>query len=160
MKINVDVERSTLVSVPRAKADVLLKDLEATLKRFPKLKKLQRLGENEFRHDMQTIGSRVAKIAHDVSYGAKYVVDPSKGQITFKPLPKVGNAQVEGGLSVAEEGNKVRLSFREKGELNDVPVPLVYRLVAPAFIQGKFTALVDAFLQKTAASLTGGSAAA
>ena len=160
MKINVDVERSTLVPVPRAKADVLLKDLEATLKRFPKLKKLSKLGENEFRHDMQTIGSRVAKIAHDVSYGAKYVVDASKGQITFKPLPKVGNAQVEGGLSVAEEGNKVRLSFRVKGELNDVPVPLVYRLVAPAFIQGKFTALVDAFLQKTAASLTGGSAAA
>ncbi|HKY91546.1 MAG TPA: hypothetical protein VJM11_10925 [Nevskiaceae bacterium] len=159
MKINVDVERSTLVAVPRAKADVLLKDLEATLKRFPKLKKLSKLGENEFRHDMQTIGSRVAKIAHDVSYGAKYVVDPSKGQITFKPLPKVGNAQVEGGLSLVEEGNKVRVSFRVKGELNDVPVPLVYRLVAPAFIQGKFTALVDAFLQKTAASLTGGSAA-
>jgi hypothetical protein len=109
---------------------------------------------------MQTIGSRVAKIAHDVSYGAKYVVDARKGQVTFKPLPKVGNAQVEGGLSLAEEGNQVRLSFHVKGELNDVPVPLIYRLVAPAFIQGKFTALVDAFLQKTAASLMGGSAAA
>lgn len=157
MKINVDVERSTLVAVPRAKAEVLLQDLESTLKRFPKLKKLSRIGENEFRHDMQTIGSRVAKIAHDVSYGAKYVVDPRKGQMTFKPLPKVGNAQVEGGLSLAEEGNHVRLSFRVKGELHDVPVPLVYRLVAPAFIQGKFTALVDGFLQKTAASLKGAS---
>ena len=35
-----------------------------------------------------------------------------------------------------------------KGELADVPVPLMYRLVAPAFIQGKFTALIDSFLDK------------
>jgi hypothetical protein len=35
----------------------------------------------------------------------------------------------------------------------------VYRLVAPAFIQGKFTALVDAFLEKTAASLKSGASA-
>lgn len=159
MKINVDVERSTLIAVPRARAEILLTDLESTLKRFPKVKKLSRLGDNEYRTDLQTIGSRVAKIAHDVSYGAKYAIDVRKGQVTWKPLPKVGNAQVEGGLSVTEEGGKTRLSFRVKGELDDVPVPLMYRLIAPAFIQGKFTALIDAFLEKTAASLTHGATA-
>ncbi len=159
MKIKLEIERSTLVPVPRAKAEVLLADLETTFKRFPKLKKLNKLGENDYRWDMQTIGSKIANIAHDVSYGARYTVDRTRGQISWKPLPKVGNALVEGNLQLKEEGGRTRLLFQVKGELDGVPVPLMYRLVAPAFIQGKFTALIDAFLERTSAALSGGESA-
>ena len=151
MNIKIDIERHKTVPVTQAQLAGLLTDVEATLKKFPKLRKLHALGEQDYRLDMQTIGSSVAKIAHDVSFGARCSADPAKSTLSWKPLPKVGNAQVEGLLQLAGEGKSTRITLRVKGELHDVPVPLMYRLVAPAFIQGKFSALIDAFLDKLAA---------
>lgn len=152
MNIKIDIERHKTVPVTQARLAGLLTDVEATLKKFPKLRKLHALGDQDYRLDMQTIGSSVARIAHDVSFGARCSADPAKSTLSWKPLPKVGNAQVEGHLQLAGEGKSTRITLRVKGELHDVPVPLMYRLVAPAFIQGKFSALIDAFLDKLAAS--------
>lgn len=153
MNIKIDLERHKTVPLSQAQLAGLFADAEPTLKKFPKLKKLSALGAQDFRLDMQTIGSKVAKIAHDVSFGARCSVDPKKAELSWKPLPKVGNAQIEGQLRAAGEGKSTRLTLQVRGELRDVPVPLMYRLVAPAFIQGKFTALIDSFLDKlTAAS--------
>lgn len=152
MDIKIDIERHKTVPVTQAQLAHLLTDMEGTLKKFPKLRKLHAIGEQEYRLDMQTIGSSVAKIAHDVSFGARCSVDRAKSTLDWKPLPKVGNAQIEGHLQLAGEGKSTRITLRVKGELHGVPVPLMYRLVAPAFIQGKFSALIDAFLDKLAAS--------
>jgi carbon monoxide dehydrogenase subunit G len=153
--IKIDIERHKTVTVPQAQLVGLLSDIEGTLKRFPKLKKITVLGERDFRLDMQTIGSSIAKIAHDVSFGARCNTDLARAELSWKPLPKVGNAQVEGQLRLAGEGQSTRITLRVRGELHDVPVPLMYRLVAPAFIQGKFSALIDAFLEKLAVSAGG-----
>lgn len=160
MNIKIEVERSTVVAAPRAQTLVLLKDTEATLKRFPKLRKLNPLGPEDYRLDMHTIGSSIAKIAHDVSFGVRCALDAAKGEMSWTPLPKVGNARIEALLRVAEDGKGSRLSFRVWGELHDVPVPLMYRLVAPAFIQGKFAALVDAYLEKLGSAAAATSARA
>ena len=152
MNIKIDIERHKTVPVTQAQLANLLTDIEGTLKKFPKLRKLHALGEQDYRLDMQTIGSSVAKIAHDVSFGARCSADRAKSALSWKPLPKVGNAQIEGHLQLAGEGKSTRLTLRVKGELHDVPVPLMYRLVAPAFIQGKFSALIDTFLDKLAGS--------
>jgi hypothetical protein len=152
VNIKIDIERHKTVPVTQAQLANLLTDVEATLKKFPKLRKLHALGDQDFRLDMQTIGSSVAKIAHDVSFGARCSADREKSTLIWKPLPKVGNAQIEGVLRAAGEGKSTRLTLHVRGELHDVPVPLMYRLVAPAFIQGKFSALIDAYLEKLAAA--------
>jgi hypothetical protein len=145
----------------------LLRDLEGTIGRFPKLKKLTKLGDNRYLWEMRTIGSRIANIAHDVSYGAEYQVDLKRGELSWKPLPNKGNASIEGffriapaqtpGQSrsggIAADSDTTRLTFRVRGELRDVPVPMLYRMVAPPFIQGKFTRLVDTFLEDTREAL-------
>jgi hypothetical protein len=156
VNIKIDIERHKTVPVSQAQLANLLSDIEGTLKKFPKLRKLHPLGEQDYRLDMQTIGSSVAKIAHDVSFGARCSADPAKSTLSWKPLPKVGNAQLEGHFQLAGEGKSTRLSLRVRGELHDVPVPLMYRLVAPAFIQGKFSALIDGFLDKLAATAGSG----
>ena len=148
MNLKIDIERHRTVPLPQAQLATLLTDIEGTLKKFPKLRKLSALGEQDFKLDMQTIGSSVARIAHDVSFGARCSADPAGSELSWKPLPKVGNAQIEGQLRLAGEGRSTRLSLRVRGELHDVPVPLMYRLVAPAFIQGKFSALIDTFLER------------
>lgn len=150
MKVPLNIQRSLVIEAPPAKALALLDDLESTIKRFPKLKRLRKLGELQYVWEMETIGSRMAKIAHNVSYGAAYQLDREAGELRWAPLPDHGNARIAGRFRLQPEGgSQTRLSFSVEGELRDVPVPLVYRLVAPPFIQGKFTSLVDRFLAAT-----------
>lgn len=153
MKVNIAITRSLDFDLPPAKVKLLFKDLETTIGRFPKLRTLKKLGPDQYLWEMKAIGSRIANIAHEVSYGAHYQVDAKKGELSWTPIPKQGNAQVEGAFRVLEHGSGTRLEFKVKGELFDVPVPLMYRLVAPTFIQAKFAALVDAFLERTRDSL-------
>lgn len=156
MKVSLRIERSLTVNVPLKQALGLLDDLETTIRRFPKLKRLRKLGEYRYVWEMDTIGSRMAKIAHNVSYGAAYTVDRKAGRLDWQPIAGEGNAQIAGSLRMAAvDDQQSRLSFVVNGELQDVPVPLMYRLVAPPFIQGKFTSLVDRYLEQTAQSLSG-----
>lgn len=155
MDINIEIERSVRVPAPYARVQPLLKDLEGTIGRFPKLKKLSRVGDNAYLWEMETIGSRIARIAHDVAYAAKYSVDMKNGELSWKPLPKYGNASIEGWFRLGDQGVDTQMTFRVWGKLRDVPVPLMYRLLAPPFIQGKFTHLVDEFLERTGVALTG-----
>ncbi|HUP90801.1 MAG TPA: SRPBCC family protein [Solimonas sp.] len=159
MRVPIEIERSIEVPAPPAQVRALLDDIEGTIRRFPKLKKLTHLGDTSYRWDMDTIGSRMANIAHSVSYGAKYKVDPKAGMLSWTSLPGQGNATIEGAFRIEPRGAKgTRLSFRVRGELRDVPVPLMYRLLAPPFIQGKFTRLVDTFLERTREAMAAGAA--
>lgn len=148
MDIRIEIERHRNVAMSRGQIDAVVRDVEGTLKKFPKLKKLTALDGRDFRLDMQTIGSSVARIAHEVSFGARCVADAAGSGLSWTPLPGVGNAQLEGRLRLDGDGSSARLSLHVRGQLHDVPVPLMYRLVAPAFIQGKFAALVDAYLER------------
>ena len=150
MNIDIAIARSVDIAAPRARVAALIADLEGTIRRFPKLKRLKKLGEREYLWEMAPIGSRLARIAHEVSYGARYTIDAARGLVSWQPVPRQGNASIEGEFRLEEMGKSTRLSFRVEGELRDVPVPLLYRVVAPAFIQGKFTRLVDVFLERTA----------
>lgn len=163
MDVKIKIERSLNVPAPYARVRPLLQDLEGTVRRFPKLRKLSRVGEMAYLWEMETIGSRVASISHEVAYAAKYSVDLERGEMSWKPLPGYGNARIEGRFHLVDQGVDTRLSFRVWGELHNVPVPLMYRLLAPPFIQGKFTHLVDEFLARTGAAIgrpAGGAAAA
>lgn len=154
MKVNLKIQRSVEVPAPYERVIALFEDLETTIRRFPKLRKLKKLGELAYLWEMAPIGSRVANILHEVSYAAQYSIDLKKGRLSWKPLPQHGNASIEGAFQVERRGDQLtQLTFNVSGELRDVPVPLMYRLVAPPFIQGKFTHLVDLFLGNTSAVL-------
>lgn len=160
MKVSIAIERSILVPAPPTKVKALLEDLEGTISRFPKLRNLSRLDDNAYLWEMEPIGSQLAGIAHEVSYGAKYDVDPKKGVLSWKPVRGHGNALIEGMFQLAPQSDATELHFHVRGDLHDVPVPFVYRLVAPPFIQGKFTRLVDIFLDRTREALLQPAAAA
>lgn len=154
MKINIAITRSLDIDLPPATLKSLFTDLETTIGRFPKLRTLKKLGPDQYLWEMKPIGSKIANIAHEVRYGAHYKVDAKKGELSWTPIAKQGNASIEGAFRILEQGSGSRLEFKVKGELFDVPVPLMYRLVAPPFIQAKFAALVDAFLERTRDALS------
>lgn len=149
MKVNIEIERSVNVALPPADVARLFDDLETTIGRFPKLKKLSRLARDQYLWELNTIGSRLAKVAHDVSYGAHYKRSADGRELAWTPIAGKGNAQIGGALRVSPVGDGSEISFRVKGELHEVPVPLMYRLAAAPFIQGKFTAMVEEFLERT-----------
>src|SRR5579859_4821769 len=86
VKVNIEIERSAVVPVAYPQVEPLLTDLEGTIGRFPKLKRLTRLGQDRYLWEMRTIGSRSANIAHDVLYGAHYQIDLPRGELSGKPL--------------------------------------------------------------------------
>lgn len=158
MKVGIQVERSLDIAAPYQQAQSLLQDFETTIRRFPKLRKLTRLADGAYLWEMSPIGSKIARIAHEVVYAAHYRVDLGRGELTWTPLRDQGNATISGHFRLRNRGDKTSLSFAVSGELRDVPVPLMYRLAAAPFIQGRFTYLVDQFLQRTAEAVTGRSA--
>jgi carbon monoxide dehydrogenase subunit G len=159
MKVPIEIERSLDIPMPLAQVKHLYDDIEGTIRRFPKLKKLTKLGDNAYLWEMETMGSRAAKVAAQISYGARYSVDAKAGKLSWKPVPRQGNATIEGAFEMKGDARRTRLSFRVTGELHDVPVPLIYRLLAAPFIQGKFTRLVDTFLERTREALVSGEVA-
>lgn len=153
MNIKLDIERHALLPVDLATARHLLHDLEATIGRFPNLKKLTRLGPDQYRWDMRTMGVRIARIAHDLSYAAHYQIDHAANVIRFKPLPGHGNALIGGEIRIEPQGTQTGLRFKVEGVMHDVPVPLLYRPLAGPFIVNKMSMLIERFLFATADAL-------
>ncbi len=153
MNIKLDIERRLLLPVDHACAASLLDDLEATIGRFPNLKKLTKLGANQYRWDLRTMGVRIAKIAHDLSYAATYEIDRKAGAIRWKPLPGHGNALIGGEIRLAPSGAQTEMRFKVEGVMHDVPVPLLYRPLAGPFIVNKMSILIERYLAATAAAL-------
>lgn len=149
MNVDIKIERSVEIDASMAQLRGLFEDLEGSLRRFPKLRRLTALGNHSYLWEMSTIGSKAANIAHDVVYAAKYQVEPAKYRLKWTAVPGKGNASLDGEMWAQAGDGSARLSFAVRGRLRNVPVPLMYRLLAPAFIQGKFTRLVDTFLEDT-----------
>ncbi|HXG27488.1 MAG TPA: hypothetical protein VNJ47_01395 [Nevskiales bacterium] len=153
MNVEIEIERSVTVPVAYAQAQALLHDVENTIRLFPKLRKLTRQKDGSYLWELAPIGSKVANISHEVSFAAKFLVDPQEGLVHWKPVKGKGNARIEGRLQLRPHGSASAMSLRVNGDLYDVPVPLMFRLVAPPFIQGKFAALVERYFFKLGESL-------
>ncbi len=148
MNVKIEIERSSLIPVNFSEAQVLLQDVESTIRLFPKLRRLTRQKDGSHLWELAPIGSKVANISHEVSFAAKFMVDSSKGLVHWRPVKGKGNAHIEGQLQMHEREGHTHMSLCVNGELRDVPIPLMFRLVAPAFIQGKFAALVEHYFVK------------
>lgn len=153
MNIDLAIDRRLLLPVDYSRAEPLLADIEGTIRRFPNLRNLTRLDERSWLWEMRTMGSRLAKIAHDVSYGARYTQDLKGGRLSWEPVPGRGNASISGEFRIRRAPTGTELAFQVRGRLFEVPVPLLYRPVAPKFISMKFEALVQRFLAATGEAL-------
>lgn len=151
MKVTIQIERCIEMPIPYEQALALMRDMENSIRLFPKLRKLSKVGEAGLLWEMDAIGSRIANIQHEVSFAADFQTRLEQGLVEWKALPKHGNASIDGCWTMKDRGGQTQMSFRVSGQLHEVPVPFMYRLVAPAFIQAKFAAMVERFLEKIAA---------
>jgi hypothetical protein len=130
-----------------------LEDVATTIGHFPKLSKLTEISPDVYLWELAPIGSRIAKISHEVSFASRFTVELDKGLVKWKPVDGHGNASMEGRWKLEPRGKQTHMTMWVRGELYDIPVPLMFRPVAPPFIQGIFAALIERFLQKLEKSL-------
>lgn len=154
MKVNIKIDRSTDLPVPFEHAQALFEDIERTLRRFPKLRKLTPLGGDTWRWDLEAFRPPVGNIHHEVSYGAKYQLDPRRSELRWTPVAGVGNAQIHGVLRLAAAGAQTRLEFEVSGELREIDVPLLMRPATPGYVNTVFNNLVEIFLDRTREAIT------
>ena len=153
MKVTINVTRALQADVPPARSRSLLDDVEATLRRFPGLRSLERLAPDVYLWTMKPIGSRLAQIEHEVVYAARYRLDRRRQRLLWEPVAGHGNAALSGHLGLESAGEGTRFEVAVTGELRDVPVPLLYRPLAPAFVQAQFVGRLDRFLEKLRAAV-------
>ncbi|QHS09171.1 hypothetical protein [Sinimarinibacterium sp. NLF-5-8] len=154
MNIKIDADRHLDIATPFARARASVSDVAAVMRRFPKIRDFQAQGGDVYLARMEPISSQRANISHEVSFAGAYSADAEQGVLQWRAVKGKGNAQLNGRLQLIDlgaRGTQLRLSVT--GELQDVPVPLLFRPVAGTFIQAKFGALIDGFLEATGDAL-------
>jgi hypothetical protein len=146
MNVKIDIVRSARLSASYDVARAWTSDLEKTLRLFPSVRNLRKLDVNQYLSELEPLGT--LGIAHAVSYAARYFPSPDDGRVHWKRLEGLGNAAIEGDWRMSPGEGGTELTVRINGELFDVPIPLMLRAVAPAYIQRKFAGLVTTFLER------------
>jgi hypothetical protein len=153
VNIPIEIERSRLILAPVAQVRQLFIDVERVVLRFPKLRRLTRLDADSYFWELEPLGAEFGGISHEVKYGVRYALrgeaQADGGELSWEPLPDLGNAAIGGSLRWNAQGEHCLLRFQASGELRELPVPEAYQMFASPFIQGEFIRLVDTFLERT-----------
>ena len=151
MSITVTIEINREFDVPASPDTVyeLLADVPRSVSHFPKVEKLEPLGDNRYRWVMNKVG--VDKHALQTIYACEYRMDPTHRRIEWVPVKNEGNGVVRGHWEITPAGGGTHIAFHTVAELT-VNAPAVLKLAISPVIRHEFNALVDTYtrnLKKT-----------
>jgi carbon monoxide dehydrogenase subunit G len=122
----------------------LLADVPKSASYFPKLDKLEDLGNNTYRWEMEKIG--VDKYTIQSIYACKYNADKENGKITWEPVKGEGNGVVRGSWTLQRKGDKAtRAVFTTNAELT-LSLPSLLKLAVSPVVKHEFNGLVDTYM--------------
>ena len=145
MAITIAIEISREFDLDASFDDVfdLLADVPRSASYFPKVDKLEDLGDNAYRWEMEKIG--VDKHSLQTVYACKYFSDRDKGKIWWEPVRGEGNGQVQGHWVLTRKGdNQTHAVFRTQAELT-LPLPSLLKLAISPVVKHEFNSLVDTY---------------
>ncbi|MCS5563940.1 SRPBCC family protein [Marinobacter qingdaonensis] len=146
MAITVSIELNRELELPAGYDEVfeLLADVPRSASHFPKVHKLEDLGDNTYRWEMEKVG--VDKHAIQSIYACKYQSDKEAGRITWEPVKGEGNGVVRGSWTLKAKGDSVTVAkFQTSAELT-VPLPSLLKLAISPVIKHEFNSLVDTYM--------------
>lgn len=130
----------------------LLSDVPRSASHYPKLAQLVDLGKNAYRWEMEPVGSGPVHV--QTVYASKYVSNPSKGSITWTPVPGEGNARVAGSWAISAHKGFTRLVLEINGSV-DLPLPALMKTVAEPIVEFEFESLTEQYIDAIAQTLGG-----
>jgi len=144
--ITVSIELNREIELPAGydEAFDLLADVPKSVSHFPKVHKLDDMGNNTYRWVMEKVG--VDKHAIQTEYACKYFPDKENGKITWEPVKGEGNGVVSGYWTLKAKGdNATQVKFHTKADLT-VPLPSLLKLAISPVIKHEFNSLVDTYM--------------
>ena len=147
MAITVSIELNRELELPGSYDEVfeLLADVPRSASHFPKVHKLEDLGDNTYRWEMEKVG--VDKHAIQSIYACKYYSDKDAGRITWEPVKGEGNGVVRGSWTLKANGDSTTTAkFQTHAELT-VPLPRLLKLAISPVIKHEFNSLVDTYMK-------------
>jgi carbon monoxide dehydrogenase subunit G len=151
--VTVAIELSRDIEIAGSYDEVfdLLADVPRSVSYFPKVEKLDDLGDNAYRWEMEKVG--VDKHSIKSVYACKYFPDRENGKITWEPVKGEGNGVVKGSWTLTEKGDKcTAVKFRTTAELT-VPLPSFLKLAISPVVKHEFNSLVDTYMNNLSKAL-------
>lgn len=130
----------------------LLANVPESAGHFPKVDRLEDLGEDTFRWHMQKIGLGMYSV--QTVYSCRYSNSRDEGWVEWKPVDGDGNATMEGFWNFEIENGSVYIEFYIKGKLT-MNLPFLAKVVVFPLAVAEFNSLINAYienLKKTFAS--------
>lgn len=145
IRITTEINRTFDVQSDFESVFALLADVPASASFFPKLDKLEALGDGAYRWEMEKIG--IDKYSIQTVYASRYEADRQAGEITWSPVPGEGNGLVSGKWQIkAQRADRTHLVFKTQAELN-LPLPGILKMAVSPVVKHEFNALVDQYVR-------------
>ncbi|OZG71775.1 hypothetical protein BTA51_19270 [Hahella sp. CCB-MM4] len=143
VSITIEISRTFDVAADYDTVFDLLADVPKSASFFPRVDKLEDLGDDIYRWEMKKIG--VDKHAIQTIYASRYSSDKGKGIITWTPVKGEGNGVVQGSWAIQKKGDGTECKFQTKGELT-LPLPGLLKLAISPVVKHEFNSLVDTYV--------------
>lgn len=144
VNVNVLIQRDINVACNAKQAFDLLSDIHQTSALFPKVDKVEPLGEHKWVWEIERMGSD--GLTHQVKYAVKYGND-GRSKIHWHALPDVGNAKVSGEWIIKSSGQECTLFFKSSSDL-ELPFPRLMQHMMESVIRKEMDEQVDTFLSR------------
>jgi carbon monoxide dehydrogenase subunit G len=145
MAITVPFDLSYEFEVRAGAAEVfaVLADVPTSASHFPKVDRLEPLGGNAYRWELQKVGT--AQINIQTIYAATYVADRKKLSVTWTPVKGVGNAQIGGSWTITDKKTSTHIVLHIQGEIL-VPLPGLMKLLVVPVVTNENEKLVEKYI--------------
>lgn len=153
MTVTVAIELNRDIEIAGSYDEVfdLLADIPRSVRYFPKVEKLEDLGDNVYRWEMGKVG--VDKHSIKTVYACKYFPDRENGKITWEPVEGEGNGVVKGSWTLTAKSDKcTAVKFQTSAELT-IPLPGFLKLAISPVIKHEFNGLVDRYMNNLSKAL-------
>jgi carbon monoxide dehydrogenase subunit G len=145
MAITVDIDLAYEFDVKAKMADVfaLLSDVPTSVSHFPKVDKLNDMGDGVYKWEMEKVGT--AQVNIQTVYASKYVSNKTKGTVVWTPVKGVGNALIGGNWKIVDNKKSTGIALQIKGTV-EVPLPGLMKMIVVPVVQGEFEKLVEKYI--------------
>jgi len=144
MSLIIPISKQFDFLVPAQIDDVyeLLADVPRSVSHFPKVDRVVKLGENDYRWEMEKMG--IQKMSLQIQYTSHYTFNPREKWIRWSPV-KGGNAEMGGLWRLTAKEKGTHIHFENDGKLI-FPVPRMARMVVKPIATQRFLAMLDVYI--------------
>lgn len=151
-EVNVKFSGSIMVGASPEAVFSVLSDVPDSVSHFPGLESLA-AEAGGYRWILLATGPK--KYAVQMDYACRYESNPDSLEVWWTAIEGIGNSHVNGGWTIAREGEKTRVSIRNDLVIT-LKLPVLLRKPAQTIVAKKNRQLLEGYLVNLSATFNGG----